>query len=42
MWSKTFILAVVLTVAVLPVTSLLAQEVEEYSKVGGGGGELLK
>lgn len=34
MWSKTFILAVVLTVAVLSVTSLLAQEVEE----GGGGG----
>ena len=36
MWSKTFILAVVLTVAVLPVTSLLAQEVEEDSKGGGG------
>ena len=39
MWSKTLLLAVVLTVAVVPVTSLLAQEVEEKDKdeVGGGG-----
>ena len=32
MWPKTLLLAVVLTVAVVPVTSLLAQEVEEEDK----------
>lgn len=37
MWPKTLLLAVVLTGAVVPVTSLLAQEVEEDSEGGGRG-----